>query len=330
MVKRDYDKRERSFSVRFGYACINMQLSYPTVWGGKPKGTQPITTGRSMIRRTFDSRGVEYASEKCLDNVRDLDSIMDWNIMYGYNFFRVTSNLAPWKSEYDWDEMPHIEDIKRYLQSVGTKARIHDVRITSHPGPFNVLTSPHSHVVTNCVKDLTEHGDVFDMMELSRTPYNKINIHLGGVYGDKESAMDRFCKNFELLPDSVKTRLTIENDDKASMYSVRDLYDGIYKRIGIPIVFDYHHHRFNTGDMTEREALEMAMSTWPDDIVPVVHYSESRSKERLDESIRPQAHSDYVYDYIDTYGRNVDVMIEAKHKELAVKKYLELHNEKII
>ncbi len=91
-------------------------------------------------------------------------------------------------------------------------------------------------------------------------------------------------------------------------------------------MFDYHHHRFNTGDMTEREALEMAISTWPDDIVPVVHYSESRSKERLDESIRPQAHSDYVYDYIDTYGRNVDVMIEAKHKELAVKKYLELHN----
>ena len=311
--------------MRFGNACINMKLSYPTVWGGKPKGTQPITTGRSMIRRTFDSRGVEYASEKCLDNVRDLDSIMDWNIMYGYNFFRVTSNLAPWKSEYDWDEMPDIEDIKWYLQSVGTKARIHDVRITSHPGPFNVLTSPHSHVVTNCVKDLTEHGDVFDMMELSRTPYNKINIHLGGVYGDKESAMDRFCKNFELLPDSVKTRLTVENDDKASMYSVRDLYDGIYKRIGIPIVFDYHHHRFNTGDMTEREALEMAISTWPDDIVPVVHYSESRSKERLDESIRPQAHSDYVYDYIDTYGNKVDVMVEAKAKELAVKKYKELH-----
>ena len=69
----------------------------------------------------------------------------------------------------------------------------------------------------------------------------------------------------------------------------------------------------------------MAISTWPKDIVPVVHYSESRRKEQLDESIREQAHSDYVYDYIDTYGHDVDIMIEAKHKELAVEKYIKLH-----
>ena len=324
MVTRDNDNRERRFSLRIGYACINMQLSYPKQYGNKPKD-KPITTNRSMIRRTFDTKGIQYASEKTLLNVKDLDTIIDWNIMYGYKFFRITSNLAPWKSEYDWSDMPHIKDIKWYLHSIGVKAHTHEVRLTSHPGPFNVLTSPHEHVVKNCVNDLTNHGDVFDMMNLSRTPYNKINIHIGGVYGDKQSAMDRFCKNFELLPNSVKTRLTVENDDKASMYSVQDLYDGVYKRIGIPIVFDYHHHRFNTGDLSEQEALELAISTWPEDIVPVVHYSESRSKEQLDESIKPQAHSDYVYDYIDTYGNNVDIMIEAKHKELAVKKYTELH-----
>ena len=324
MVTRDNDIRERRLSLNIGYACINMQLSYPKLYGHNPKD-KPITTNRSMIRRTFDSKGIQYASEKTLLNVKDLDTIIDWNIMYGYKFFRITSNLAPWKSEYDWSDMPHIKDIQWYLHSIGVKALTHEVRLTSHPGPFNVLTSPHEHVVKNCVNDLTNHGDVFDMMNLSRTPYNKINIHIGGVYGDKQSAMDRFCKNFELLPDSVKTRLTVENDDKASMYSVRDLYDGVYKRIGIPIVFDYHHHRFNTGDLSEQEALELAISTWPEDIVPVVHYSESRSKEQLDESIKPQAHSDYVYDYIDTYGNNVDIMIEAKHKELAVKKYTELH-----
>ena len=324
MVTRDNDIRTRRLSLNIGYACINMQLSYPKQYGNKPKD-KPITTNRSMIRRTFDTKGIQYASEKTLLNVKDLDTIIDWNIMYGYKFFRITSNLAPWKSEYDWSDMPHIKDIKWYLHSIGVKALTHEVRLTSHPGPFNVLTSPHEHVVKNCVNDLTNHGDVFDMMNLSRTPYNKINIHIGGVYGDKQSAMDRFCKNFELLPDSVKTRLTVENDDKASMYSVQDLYDGVYKRIGIPIVFDYHHHRFNTGDLSEQEALELAISTWPEDIVPVVHYSESRSKEQLDESIKPQAHSDYVYDYIDTYGNNVDIMIEAKHKELAVKKYTELH-----
>ena len=222
--------------------------------------------------------------------------------------------------------MPDIHEIRKYLHSTGVMSKTHNLRLTSHPGPFNVLTSPHPHVVTNCVKDLTEHGDVFDMMGLSRTPYNKINIHLGGVYGDKESAMDRFCKNFELLPDSVKTRLTVENDDKQSMYSVKELYNGIYKRVGVPIVFDYHHHRFCNGGLTEREALELAMSTWPKDITPVVHYSESRSIEQEDEKIRPEAHSDYVYDYIVTYGNYVDIMIEAKHKELAVKRYRELYD----
>tara|TARA_R100000149_G_C5857389_1_gene124300 strand:+ start:45 stop:989 length:945 start_codon:yes stop_codon:yes gene_type:complete len=311
--------------MRIGYACINMQLSYPQKWGGQERGVKPITTGRSMIRRTFDTKGLDYASEVTLNNVRDLDKIIDWNILNGYDFFRITSGLAPWKSEYKWDDLKDIDDIRMWLHSAGVKAKTHNIRITSHPGPFNVLTSPHEHVVKNCIGDLTDHGDVFDMMNLSRTPYNKINIHLGGAYGDKKAAMDRFCKNFEKLPESVQTRLTVENDDKASMYSVKELYNGIYKRIGVPIVFDYHHHRFCSGSLTEQEALELAMSTWPQEIIPVVHYSESRSIEQEDDKIKPQAHSDYVYDYIDTYGNVVDIMIEAKHKELAVQKYRELH-----
>jgi UV DNA damage endonuclease len=311
--------------MNIGYACINMQLSYPQKYGGQPKGVKPITTGRSMIKRTFLSKGVDYASELTLANAMDLDKIMDWNILNGYNFFRITSGLAPWKSEYEWEDLKDIFRIKTHLRSAGIKAKTHNLRITSHPGPFNVLTSPHPHVVDNCVSDLTDHGSVFDMLGLSRTPYNKINIHIGGAYGDKESAMERFCVNFERLPDSVKSRLTVENDDKASMYSVKDLYEGVYKRIGIPIVFDYHHHKFCTGDLSEQQALEMAISTWPDDITPATHYSESRRDEQKDETIRVQAHSDYVYDKIETYGNEIDVMVEAKHKELAVQKYKELH-----
>ena len=310
---------------KIGYACISMQLSYPTKYGNKPRGTQPITTNRSMIRRTFDEKGVDYASELCLQNVKDLHQLIQWNIVNGYDFYRLSSDMAPWKTEYDWNDLKDIDEIKKWFHSAGTMAKTHGVRLTAHPGPFNVLVSPNEQVVENTIKDLTIHGDEFDMMGLSRTPYNKLNIHCNGVYGDKLSAMDRFCKNFERLPESVQTRLTVENDDKASMYSVKDLMY-IHERIGIPIVFDYHHHKFCTGDLSEREALELAISTWPDDIVPVVHYSESRSKEQLDESIRPQAHSDYVIDYIDTYGHNVDIMVEAKHKELAVNKYKELHN----
>ena len=313
--------------MRIGYACINMQLSYPQKWGGQERGVKPITTGRSMIRRTFNTKGLDYASEVTLNNVKDLDKIIDWNILNGYDFFRITSGLAPWKSEYKWDDLPDIDDIRMWLHSAGEKAKTHNIRITSHPGPFNVLTSPHEHVVKNCIGDLTDHGDVFDMMNLSRTPYNKINIHLGGAYGDKESAMDRFCKNFEKLPESVQTRLTVENDDKASMYSVKELYNGIYKRIGVPIVFDYHHHKFCDGGLGEQEALELAISTWPEGITPATHYSESRREEQGDDTIRVQAHSDYIYDKIDTYGNDIDIMVEAKRKELAVQKYLEIHGE---
>ena len=305
--------------MNYGYACINMKLSYT------PKGVQRITAGRSMIRRTFLEKGHGYASEITLKNAKDLDKIIDWNILNGYKFFRMTSTLAPWKSEYEWTDLPDLEQIKIYLHSAGTKAKTHGLRLTTHPGPFNVLTSPHEHVVQNCVNDLEYHADMMDFMGLSKTPYNKINIHLGGAYGDKESAMDRFCKNFELLSESVRSRLTVENDDKESMYSVKELYHGIYSRIGVPIVFDYHHHRFCDGGLSERESLEMAMSTWPEEITPVVHYSESRSLEKEDTKIKPQAHSDYVYDYINTYGNDVDVMIEAKKKELAVERYLELH-----
>ena len=306
--------------MKLGYACINMQLSYPTKYG-KPRGTQPITTNRSMIRRTFDEKGVDYASELCLQNVKDLHYIIQWNIVHGYNFYRLSSDMAPWKTEYDWNDLKDIKEIKMWFHSAGTMAKTHGVRLTAHPGPFNVLVSPNEDVVQNTIKDLTIHGDEFDMMGLSRTPYNKLNIHCNGVYGDKQSAMDRFCKNFERLPESVQTRLTVENDDKSSMYSVKDLMY-IHERIGIPIVFDYHHHKFCTGDLSEQEALELAISTWPKDIVPVVHYSESRSIEQLDESIKPQAHSDLIKELPNTYGNKVDIMVEAKHKELAIREFI--------
>ena len=298
-----------------GYACINMELS-----NSKPR----VTTNRSMIKRTFTEKGLPYASELTLENCKDLLTILKWNNDNGFKFFRMSSDMIPWASEYNICDLPDYEKIKSVLKECGDFATNNNMRLTTHPGPFNVLTSPHPHVVDNCIKDLSIHGEVMDMMGLSRTPYNKINIHIGGAYGDKVSAMKRFCENFHRLPNSVKSRLTVENDDKATMYSVVDLYEGVYKVIGIPIVFDYHHHAFCTGGLSEEDALEVAISTWVD-VVPVVHYSESRQREQEDPKIRPQAHSDYVIDYIDTYGNEVDIMVEAKAKELAVIKYKELH-----
>ena len=297
--------------MNLGYACINSTLG-----SQKPR----VTTNRSMIKRTFTERGIDYASELGLLNAKDLFTILQWNNEHNIKCFRTSSDIFPWGSEYGLQNAPDYKEIKSILQLCGKYAEEHGIRITSHPGPFNVLVSPREHVVENTIKDLELHGEVFDMMGLSRTPYNKLNIHCNGVYGDKISAMDRFCKNFERLSESVQTRLTIENDDKASMYSVKDLMY-IHERIGIPIVFDYHHHSFCTGDLSEEEALNLAVSTWGD-IKPVVHYSESKAlNENL--KVKPQAHSDYINNVPNTYGLDVDIMVEAKAKELSILEYIQ-------
>jgi len=300
--------------MNLGYACINSTLS-----AQKPK----VTTNRSMIKKTFEERGVDYAGELSMLNVADLSTILKWNVDNGIYFFRLSSELFPWASEYKFTDLPQYKSISKILSIVGKFANNNKLRITSHPGPFNVLVSPRENVVENTITDLRIHGEMFDMLGLSRTPFNKINIHCNGVYGDKISAMDRFCKNFERLPKSVQTRLTVENDDKASMYSVLDLMY-IHKRIGIPIVFDYHHHKFCTGDLSEQEALELAVSTWPDGIKPVVHYSESKSLHESDDKIKLQAHSDYIHKLPNLYDNNVDVMVEAKAKELSILPFLSL------
>jgi len=302
--------------MNLGYACINMTLSEK-----KPK----VTTNRSMIKRTFLEKGTDYAAELSLLNCRDLVEILRWNVENDIKFFRLSSNIFPWASEYQIEDLPTYQKIKTILSGCGHYARQNGVRLTSHPGPFNVLVSPNEKVIQNTLIDLTNHGKVFDLLGLDRTPYNKINIHCNGVYGDKQSAMDRFCKNFELLPESVQTRLTVENDDKASMYSVKDLMY-IYERIGIPIVFDYHHHKFCTGDLSEQEALELAISTWPEGITPVVHYSESKALHESNEKLKPQAHSDYINNLPNIYGNKVDIMVESKAKELAILPHMKVNN----
>ena len=306
----------------YGYACINKTFSE------RPK-KQRITTNRTMIKRTFMEKGIAYASELALQNVRDLYKILQWNFLNDIYFYRLSSDIVPWASEYEMEELPDYGLILAACKKAGNFAREHNMRLTSHPGPFNKLASPKERVFQLTATDLKVHADLFDMIGLPRTPYAKLNIHVGAAYGDKPFALDNFCRNFERLPESVRSRLTVENDDKASLYCTEELYEGVYKRIGIPIVFDYHHHDLHPGTQTEQEALEMALSTWPRLIIPVVHYAESRSVEYNNPKIKPQAHSDYVVNAFDDYGHCIDVMIEAKHKELALLRYRDIIKERM-
>lgn len=300
--------------MNIGYACINMTLG-----SQKPK----ITTNRGMIRKTFDAKGLSYVSELVLQNIRDLIQVVKWNEQNGIKFYRMSSEIFPWMSEYDFSDLPDYKKISTLLLGVGNLAEKFGQRLTFHPGPFNVLASPSDNVVQKTIIDLNKHSQIMDLMGLSITPYNKINIHVGGVYGDKSSALQRWVDNFHLLDDNTKSRMTIENDDKQSAYTVRDLMF-IHKNTGIPIVFDYHHHTCHPDGMSHQEALGMAISTWPTDITPIVHVSEPRDDKNF------RAHHDYVQNKVDTYGYDVDIMMEAKAKELAVLEYRKLHKELIL
>ena len=180
--------------MNLGYACINMSLSNKT-----PR----ITTNRGMIKKTFLNKGIDYAGSLALLNVIDLFSILKWNEQSGIKFFRVSSDIFPWASHYDIKSLPQFDEIKDRLNEIGNYVKENNSRLTFHPGPFNVLTSPKNSVVQNTIKDLEIHGSICDILGLSQTPFNKINIHCNGVYGDKKSAMDRFCSNFKLLSHSV-------------------------------------------------------------------------------------------------------------------------------
>jgi UV DNA damage endonuclease len=293
--------------INLGYACINTTLS-----------ENKIFTNRTMRKKTLMVKGIDYVSELALANVKDLKTIIRWNNEMGIKLFRLSSQIFPWSDEYSIEELNDNLEICDIMFEIGQIAKDSGQRLTMHPGPYNCLASPTQKVVEKTIRELNFHSEQFNMMGYEPSPYNKINIHVGGAYNNKEKTLERFCENFQLLNEDTKKRLVIENDDSPNEYSVKDLYEGIYKQIGIPITFDYFHHKFNTGGLTEEEALKLAFTTWPSDITQCCHYSESRRKEKLDETIRPQAHSDLIYKRINTYGLKPDIVIEAKLKEQAI------------
>lgn len=281
-----------------------------------------------MIKRTFEAKGIKYAGELAEANVRDMVEIIKWNNQHGVKMYRMSSNMFPWMSEYELEDLPNWQTIKNLLKGAGTLAQKYGQRITFHPGQFNILCSPKPDVVEKAIKELRQHGEIMDYMGLPRTHEAPINIHVGGTYGDKPSAIKRFIENFPRLDDCVKSRLVLENDDKPAQYSVSDLYE-IWQSCGTPITFDYHHHRCYNDLMPEKEALELAAKTWPKGIRQLCHYS-SAKKLHEDESVIMRAHADYIYEEIDNYDMELDIELEAKAKELALQEYMKQYELELI
>lgn len=280
-----------------------------------------VTIGRGMIKKTFAERGIKYASELALANVKDMVEIIKWNHANGFTLYRMSSDMFPWCSEYQLKDLPDYDKICNVLKGAGTLAKQYGQRLTFHPGPFSVLASANPDVVAKTIIDLNIHGEIMDLIGLPRTPYAAINIHVNTTAPNKEDAMARFCANFALLDDSAKSRLVVENDDKESQYTVEDLHEHVYSVIGTPITFDYHHHWCHPGILSQQEALRLASVSWPKTVKQLVHFSSCKTIHEDATQTNKRAHADYIYDHINDYGLDLDVEIEAKAKELAVSRY---------
>ncbi len=294
-----------------GYCCIPMGCNI-----GKKKKDH-IQVNRGMVKKTFDSKGLPYVSELVILNLKDTLRVLDWNIQNNIFVYRLSSDSFPWMSSYEFKDLPNFNVIEKLLKDIGDKIKSNNIRASLHPGPYSVLASENESVVKKSIVDLERHAQIMDLMGLDQSTYYPINTHINSTKPTCELAAKRFCDNFSLLSDSLKKRLTIENDDSPNQYSVKMLYDMVYKVIDIPIVFDQHHFNFGPQDQTMEEALKLAVSTW--NTKALTHMSSSRRIE--DEKSLVTAHADYIYEKIETFGLDFDTELECKQKDLALLRY---------
>jgi UV DNA damage endonuclease len=288
-----------------GYPCMNRTL--------RDRET-PLRCNRTMRKATFEERGLAYASELAVQNLTDLYQILRWNADEDVGFYRVTSSLVPWNSQFDLADLPDFDDIELLAERCGRFVERHGMRLTFHPDHWCKLASTDPETVERAVTAVEYHADWLDLLGLDRSPYYGINVHIGATYGDKAATAERFREVVERLSPGARARLTVENDDKEGLWSVSELVDAVGDLA--PVVFDYHHHTFTDRGLTYREAFDRARSTWGD-VRPATHYSEP-ARLHGDPDARPQAHAEYVADLPDWLRESSDVMVEAGAKERAV------------
>lgn len=273
-----------------------------------------------MRKATFEERGLAYVSELALTNVIGLVEICKWNVANHVSLFRMSSGIFPWATKYKLTDLPDYDAIAYYLAKIGTYQD--KIRFSFHPDHFVKLASEKNESLVESIKELEHHSEVMDLMGLPTSPQAKINIHIGGGYGDKPKTFGRFVNNLKYLSPNLASRLTIENDDKLALFTTRELwwFINLYD-LDIPIVFDYHHHMLNSGDIGIATAAELAYETWINSgVKPTFHYSDSK-RIYEDSTAKDVAHSDYIYNKIDDFGLDLDIMLETKMKDLALLRY---------
>jgi UV DNA damage endonuclease len=281
--------------IRYGYPAQNLTL--------------PATTNRTL--RLASLADAEKVRALVWENMLGLEAIVRWNAERGIRLFRIGQGLIPFASHpafpYDWSE-EHGDD----LRELGALARALGVRLSMHPGQFINPGSPNPQTAGRSLDELRYAARVFDLMGLDDAV---VVLHLGGAYDDRPAAVARFVEALRAQEDILRY-LALENDER--IWTVDEIV-GAARALGIPAILDNLHHSLNPGGLTLGEALDLALPTWEArGVRPKVHLSSQ------DPTKRPGAHAHFIEAedwaaFLDALGgRETDVMVEAKGKELAL------------
>lgn len=273
-----------------------------------------VTTTATAIGKMTRRDALTKLQGLCLANADALLAALKFCADNNIGCFRVNSQILPVKTHpscgYAISDLPDGDEIIRRFQECGEFARQHQLRTCFHPDQFVVLNSPRLDVVEKSVLELEYQGEVAEWIGA-----DVINIHGGGAYGDKPKALAAFARSLDLLSPRVRSRLTVENDDKT--YTPSDLLP-ICHETGIPLVYDVHHHRCLPDELSVEQATKKALATW--DREPMFHLS---SPIEGWDGPKPERHHDFidVNDFPDCWRRKqITVEVEAKAKEVAVEK----------
>jgi UV DNA damage endonuclease len=280
--------------MRIGYPCVNDGMD--------------CSAASTFRLASYSDERVQAAVANNLACVRRM---LEWNVAQGLLFFRLGSGIVPFGSHpvntFPWQR--HFQD---EFKALGDYIKANNLRVSFHPDQFVVLNSPDAGIVQRSIAELEYQGSMFDLMELDSTA--KLQIHVGGLYGDRDLAISRFATVYATLPEAVKARLVVENDDR--LFSLRDCLR-LQELTGVPILFDnFHHECLNHGEPM-REALRLAAATWHPtrDGVPMMDYSSQAPGERKGK------HTDAIVEELfrgflaELDGLDMDIMLEIKNKE---------------
>lgn len=307
--------------IRLGLCCINMTLKY----------SSDTFSSRTKKFDTIVKQGLSVAEEIAKTNVVDLLKMILWAKHHGIDVMRIGSDIIPHGNNpklidvfgEQAKEFMTLKFLEPYLQMVGQVAKLENMRLTFHPGQFVQLASPTKETYNNGVRELKTHSQILDMMGLDKNAV--IVIHIGGTYSDKKTSVERFIKNFMELDKRIFSRLVLENDEKC--YNADDVL-AICQRVGRPMVFDYHHYvcyeLYHPEDKQSSidKLMPAILKTWSDhDIRPKFHLSEQMvGKPVGSHSVFIKEIPKVLLDIPSKYGVDIDIMIEAKGKEVAISK----------